>query len=87
MQAQAAASNRPIDVFHRFADGAAAVLNKIGAIFLGISERPDQWDAAMEKLSGGKGTSHLATILFVTALIIACGLIVKMLFVRATRWR
>jgi small-conductance mechanosensitive channel len=85
LKVQATPSNAPIDVFHRFADGSAAVLNKIGAIFLGVAERPDQWDAAIKTLSGGKGTAHLTTILFVSALIIACGLIVKMLFVRATR--
>ena len=85
LKARATASNKPIDVFHRLADGAAAVLNKIGAIFLEAAKRPDQWDAAVKKLSDGKGTSHLATILFATALIITCGLIVKMLFVRATR--
>jgi small-conductance mechanosensitive channel len=85
LRAQATPSNAPIDVFHRFADGSAAVLNKIGAIFLGAAKRSDQWDAAINKLSGGKGTAHLTTILFVTALIITCGLILKMLFVRATR--
>ena len=42
LKARATASNKPIDVFHRLADGAAAVLNKIGAIFLGAAKRPDQ---------------------------------------------
>ena len=77
--------SRPLDVFYRFAERAAAVFKKIGSIFSGAAERSDQWDAAIKKLSGGKSTSHLMGILFATALIIACGLILKMLFVRSTR--
>ena len=54
-------------------------------MFTGATERSDQWDAAIDKLSDGKGASHLMGTLFGTALIIVCGLILKMLFVRSTR--
>jgi small-conductance mechanosensitive channel len=80
----AAAKGRPLDVFHRFAERTAAVLKRIGSVFSGAAERSDRWDAAINRLSGGKGGSHLLGTLFITALIIACGLILKMLFVRAT---
>jgi hypothetical protein len=80
-----AKNGRTLDVFYRLAASAAAVLKKIGSIFSGAAARSDQWDAAIDKLSGGKGASHLMGTLFATALIIVCGLILKMLFVRATR--
>ena len=79
------ARSTPMDLFYRFAERAAAVLNKIGSVLSGAHERSDQWDAAINKLSGGKGASRLIGSLFATALIIAGGLILRMLFVRATR--
>jgi small-conductance mechanosensitive channel len=79
------ARSTPMDLFYRFAERAAAVLNKIGSVLSGAHERSDQWDAAINKLSGGKGPSRLIGSLFATALIIAGGLILRMLFVRATR--
>jgi small-conductance mechanosensitive channel len=85
LKAPAAAKGRLSDVFYRFAERAAAVFKKISSIFSVAAERSNQWDAAIKKLSGGQSTSHLMGILFATALIIACGLILKMLFVRATR--
>jgi len=85
LYAIATAKSRPLDIFYRFAERAAAVFKKIGSIFSEATERSDQWDAAINKLSGGKGASHLMGALLVTALIIVCGLIFKMLFVRSTR--
>ncbi|MGD9177086.1 MAG: hypothetical protein PVJ35_04020, partial [Desulfobacterales bacterium] len=79
------ARSTPMDLFYRFADAAGAVLKKIGSVFTGAHERSEQWNAAIEKLSGGKGTSHLVGVLFTTALIIAAGLFFKWLFVRSTR--
>ena len=75
----------PVDIFYRFADSTAAVFSKIRSVFYGAHERPEQWDRAIGKLTGDRGTSHLVGILFSTALIIAAGLILKWLFVRATR--
>lgn len=80
-----AVRGRPLNVFYRFADTAAAVLKKIGLVFFRAAERPDHWNGAIAKLSGGKGGSHLIGTLFATAGIIICGLILKMLFVRSTR--
>jgi small-conductance mechanosensitive channel len=79
------ARSQPMDIFYRFADSAAAVFSKISSVFYGAHERPEQWDRAIKKLSGDKGTSHLVGILFATALMIAGGLILKWLFVRSTR--
>ncbi len=78
------ARSTPMDLFYRFADKASAILNKIGSVFTGAHERSDQWDAAVKKLTGDRGASHLVGILFATALIIAAGLILKWLFGRAT---
>ena len=85
LNAPATAKSGPLDVFYRFAERAAAVFKKIGSIISETTERSHQWDAAIARLSAGKGISHLMGILFATVLIIACGLILKMLFVRATR--
>jgi len=74
----------PLDVFYRFAEAAATVLKQIGSVFSRVAERSDHWDDAVTKLSGGKGGSHLLMTLFGTAVIITCGLILKMLFVRST---
>ncbi|MEE9496948.1 MAG: mechanosensitive ion channel family protein [Desulfobacterales bacterium] len=79
-----AATAGPLVVFHRFAEAAAAVLKRIGSVFSVATERSDQWDTAIDKLSGGKGPSQLLWTLFGMALIIACGLILKKLFMRAT---
>jgi small-conductance mechanosensitive channel len=79
------ARSTPMDLFYRFADAAAAVLKKIGSVFTGAHERSDQWDAAVKKLTGDRGASYLVGILFATALIIAAGLLLKWLFVRATQ--
>jgi small-conductance mechanosensitive channel len=79
------ARSTPMDLFYRFAEAAAAVLKKIGSVFTGAHERTDQWDAAVKKLTGDRGTSHLMGILFATALIITAGLFFKWMFVRATR--
>ena len=79
------AQSTPMDLFYRFADKAAAVFKKIGSVLSGAHERSDQWDAAIKKLTGDRGASHLVGILFATALIIAAGLFFKWLFVRATR--
>ncbi|MGD8961290.1 MAG: mechanosensitive ion channel family protein [Desulfobacterales bacterium] len=79
------ARSTPMDLFYRFADKASAVLKKIGSVLSITHEHSEQWDRAIKKLSGDRGTSHLVGILFATALIIACGLILKMLFVRSTR--
>ena len=81
----AAAKGRPLDVFYRFAEGAATVLKQIGSVFSSVAERSDHWDDAIHRLSGGKGVSHLLGTLFGTAVIIICGLILKMLFTRSTR--
>ena len=83
-KAPATARSSPLDSFYRFAERTATVFNQIGSVFRGAVERPDQWDAAINKLSGGKGASHLMGNLFATALIIGCGLVLKMLFVRST---
>ncbi len=79
-----ATRGRPLDVFYRFADAAAAVLNQIGSVFSRVAERSDHWEEAITRLSGGAGGSHLLWTLFGTAAIIICGLILKMLFMRAT---
>jgi hypothetical protein len=76
---------RRLAIFYRFADAAAAVLKRIGSVFSSAAERSDHWDETINRLSGGKGSSHLLGTLFGTALIIVCGLILKMLFVRSTR--
>ena len=81
----AATRGRPLDVFYRFADAAAAVLNQIGSVFSRVAERSDHWEEAITKLSGGRGGPHLLWTLFGTAAIIICGLILRMLFMRATR--
>ena len=78
-------ADSPVDIFYRFADSAAAVFSKIRSVFYGAHERPEQWNRAIGKLTGDRGTSHLVGILFATALIIAAGLILKWLFVRVTR--
>jgi small-conductance mechanosensitive channel len=85
LNAPATAKSRPLDIFYGFAERTATVFKKIGSVFSEATERSDQWDAAINKLSGGKGDSHLLGTLFATALIIVCGLIFKMLFVRSTR--
>ncbi|MDX1708886.1 MAG: hypothetical protein R3274_09820, partial [Desulfobacterales bacterium] len=79
------ARSTPMDLFYRFADAAAAVLKKIGSVFTGAHERSEQWNAAVKKLTGDRGASHLMGIVFATALVIAAGLFLKWLFVRATR--
>ena len=79
------ARSTPLDLFYRFADKASVVLKKIGSVLSVAHERSEQWDRAIKKLSAERGTSHLVGILFATALIIAAGLILKWLFVRATR--
>ena len=84
-KASSTEKSKPLDVFYRFAERAAAVLKKIGLVLSGAHERSDQWDAVIKKLTGEKGTSHLVGVLFTTALIIAAGLFFKWLFVRATR--
>jgi small-conductance mechanosensitive channel len=83
-QALPTARSTPKDLFYRFADKASAVLKKIGSVLSVAHEHSEQWDRAIKKLSGGRGTSHLMGILFATALIIAVGLLLKWLFVRAT---
>jgi small-conductance mechanosensitive channel len=80
----AATRGRRLAVFYRFAEAAAVVLKRIGLVFSGVAERSDHWDDAVTKLSGGKGAYHLMGTLFGTALIVVCGLILKMLFVWAT---
>ena len=84
-EALVTARSRPLEIFYIFADRAAAGFKRIGSVFSEATERSDQWDAAIHKLSGGKGGGHLMGSLFATALIIACGLILKMLFVRSTQ--
>ena len=81
----AVTKGRPLDVFYRLADSVAAVLKKIGSVFYNVAERSDHWDEAINRLSGGKGGSHLLKTLFGTAVIIICGLILKMLLMRSTR--
>jgi small-conductance mechanosensitive channel len=83
-QALPTARSTPMDLFYRFADKASAVLKKIGSVLSVAHEHSEQWDRAIKKLSGGRGTSHLMGILFATALIISVGLLLKWLFVRAT---
>jgi len=76
---------RRLDFFYRFAEAAAAVLKQIGSVFTRVAERSDHWDRTIDRLSDGKGGSHLLGTLFGTAVIIICGLILKMLFMRSTR--
>jgi len=80
-----ATRGRPLDVFYRFTESTAAVFKQIGSVFSRVAERSDHWDEAIDRLSDGKGGSHLLEILFGTTVVIICGLILKMLFVRSTR--
>jgi len=88
--AQARRATRPMgevsETFYGAAQGASAVVTRVGSIFSGSEEKSDafQWSDTEAKLSGGKGALHLLLILAGVAAMIAMGLLLRMLFVRST---
>ncbi len=61
-----------------------AVLKRIGSIFSTTSGGSGHWDAALTKLTGGKGGGHLLRTLFGVMVIIGLGLVLRWLFRRST---
>lgn len=88
--ARASKSTRPMGEigtkFYGAAQGASAVLTRIESIISGSEAKSDavQWSDTVAKLSDGRGASHLLLILAGVAATIALGLLLRMLFLRAT---
>jgi hypothetical protein len=74
----------PDSLFYELADGAATVLYRIGAFFLGDKSASLKRGAILRRLSDGKGIGQLLLTVFFGFLIIACGLLVERLFLRLT---
>ena len=70
--------------FYSMAQGASAVIKRVGNIITGKQGESLQWSEVVAKLSGGRGTFHLLLTLIGVAVVIAVGLALQQLFLRAT---
>ena len=75
----------PIEAaFKRMEEAASSALDRMGSVFKGEQTAASEWPAVVNRLSDGKGGSHLMLTLLIGLLLIIVGFVLERLILRAT---
>jgi small-conductance mechanosensitive channel len=72
------------DIFYEAELGIGTVADRIYESLASIQTSSGKWAESFDRLSGSKGSGYLLVMVLLSAVIIACGLIVERLFMRFT---